>query len=317
MIYIILLAVVVLLLVHASSTSVGLQKYANQLAPTKSNEVNPQTDIVIICTADGKFHGVDKFGRRIWTKATGSLMIGAENVLQTSSRRGRNYAVLPMTDGSIVHNSLEGMKKTAPHISVKALVEKDQFISQDGLLFSGSKKRRTFSLDAKTGDCFYDSEHKFSISEITAEAAPVWLSRVDYYVSAVDIATGLQQFNISYSEVNPVPFSPTFPVTSSKSGASDGAKFTQDYYNDDDSYEQEQEQELEQELEQEREYQEEGLSLVPVQDAMAKVPSGGDNQGNEEELSQYSEDSNIIQIDIDTDLVERGKRSLSINDSAR
>lgn len=217
MIYIVLFTFLLLYLASESvSTPYILDQYQQGSLTTVHDDTGKRSETVnIICTVDGNMHGLDRFGRKMWTSSSGETMISARNYAgaATSSSshqlgQRKNYAVLPTIDGSLIYSSLEGMSKTK--LTTRMLVEQSPFISTEGVSFTATTRTRMVSLDARNGQFLFDSDRKLKTAAKQVGAVPVWFGRVDYFVRAVDTLSGLEEFNISYSEMHPIPYNPLF-----------------------------------------------------------------------------------------------------------
>jgi hypothetical protein len=209
----------IILAVSASLLSPPDWKPKADPATFPSTEVETEDlEVTIISTVDGNLHGIDKFGRRVWTSSLGEPMLAAHNRVDAASQTAldvertranlRKYAVLPTVDGSLIYSSLEGMRKT--QLSAKVLAEQSPFFSREGVSFTGTTRTRMMSFDARSGDVLFDSEKKLRTVRKSENAVPVWFGRVDYFVRAVDVLSGFEEFNVSYSEVHPIPYEPSY-----------------------------------------------------------------------------------------------------------
>jgi hypothetical protein len=215
-------AIYAILIILAANASIlshrDLKPGADPIASSSSEVETEDVDVTIISTVDGNLHGIDKFGRRIWTSSLGEPMIAAHNTAEAAPQTAldgelvrtyqRKYAVLPTVDGSLIYSSLEGMRKT--QLSAKVLAEQSPFFSREGVSFTGSTRTRMLSFDVRSGDVLFDSEKKLHTVRKAENAVPVWFGRVDYFVRAVDALSGFEEFNVSYSELHPLPYNPSY-----------------------------------------------------------------------------------------------------------
>jgi hypothetical protein len=181
---------------------------------------NSNDELRIVGTADGYIHAVDSNNNKIWSTNTGGPLSSQHN------SGNLDYSVLPSVDGSIFVHSTEGMRKTS--VKARMLAEKTPIMTQDGLLLTSQKTSRVFSVDMMNGRVIHDSEtnsnninnnnivstnndipKKLRTKGIGSGAVkkPLWLGRTDYTLRAFDEMTGLEEFNITFSELHPL--SPT------------------------------------------------------------------------------------------------------------
>lgn len=198
----------------------------NNLLPGIINHNNLDKDeITIIGTADGFIHAVDSNNKKVWSTSTGGPLS------KHHSSGNLDYTVIPSSDGSLlIHNTEGGMRKTS--VKTKMLAEKSSLMTQDGLIITGHKTSKIFSLDIGSGDVLHDSSdikksnntgrsvvsgslqnnlksiqdglNSFSKSTKVLKNKPMWLGRTDYILKAYDGITGLEEFNISFSEIHPI-----------------------------------------------------------------------------------------------------------------
>ena len=159
-------------------------------------------------------HQIDNSNRKTVAKETNSKL-GEEGLEWESSdsESSRPYSVIPTMDGSIVVHSPHGMRKTT--VKAQALAEKTPYSSKNGLIFTGHKNSRLLRLDLKNGRIIHDtgagdgeplsSSTRRRTSNHAAEPIDhLWIGRVDYTLQAYDDITGLVQFNLTYSELQPL-----------------------------------------------------------------------------------------------------------------
>ena len=186
-------------------------------------------DMLIVSTVDGFLHGIaaDRSGKRtkMWSLSSGGP-------LMTSMRRADDsvdYSVLPAADGTLLvhHQDTNGLRKTS--VTARMLAEKTPFVNDDGLVFSGMKRSRLMGVDMNSGSVFHQSDSLAHDSDPTdgrlpeggerdelrpdefrpattldASVRPLWIGRTDYTVRAFHSDSGVEAFNLSYSEVRPV-----------------------------------------------------------------------------------------------------------------
>jgi hypothetical protein len=198
----------------------------NDLLPDIINNDNLDEDeLTIVGTADGMVHAVDSNNNKVWSTPTGGPLS------KHHSAGNLDYTVIPSSDGSLlIHNSDGGMRKTS--VKTRMLAEKSSLMTQDGLIITGHKTSKIFSLDIGNGDVLHDSSdikksnntsrsvisgglknnlksiqdglNSFSKSNKVLKNKPMWLGRTDYILNAYDGITGLEEFNVSYSEIHPI-----------------------------------------------------------------------------------------------------------------
>ena len=199
--------------------------------PEPSEGAEEKSDLLIISTVDGYLHGIaaDRSGKRtkMWSLSSGGPMM-------TSMKRGDDdsidYSVLPAADGTLLvhHQDSNGLRKTS--VTARMLAEKTPFVNDDGLVFSGVRRSRLMGVDINSGSIFHQSD---SLSEdpsqpgrpmplgdspedelrpedfsppaaLGSNARPLWIGRTDYTVRAFHSDSGIEAFNLSYSEVRPL-----------------------------------------------------------------------------------------------------------------
>ena len=119
----------------------------------KSNYVKyqPNEVVTIVGTVDGGLHGINGNRERVWSSSTGGPMVSSQNHDSSSpisndnkievdsymSRQGaadsggyqrssNDYSVLTAIDGSIIHQTHDGMRKTS--VTARFLTEQTPFI---------------------------------------------------------------------------------------------------------------------------------------------------------------------------------------------
>jgi hypothetical protein len=129
------------------------------------------------------------------------------------------YSVLTAIDGSIIHQTHDGMRKTS--VTARFLTEQTPFISKEGLVFTGKKSSKIMGFDVNTGKVLFDNGEKIRTSSVNTlpaikklptvhthspvpSANSIWFGRVDYSLRAIDSSTGKEQFNLTYSELHPL-----------------------------------------------------------------------------------------------------------------
>lgn len=193
----------------------------------KETKQKANSDVLIINTVDGFLHGIgaDENGKRnkLWSISSGGPMMSS--MRNTESGLVSDYSVLPSVDGTLlVHHNTNGLRKTS--VTARMLAEKAPFINEDGLVFSGSKKSRLLGVDVSSGNVFHDSSEDDGCNRLrrlppgdaggkekekgsgegvsNPIVSPVWIGRTDYTVRAFDTKTGVEAFNLSYSEIRPL-----------------------------------------------------------------------------------------------------------------
>lgn len=264
------LSVLYLLLVIQGTVTSPLSKdrYTNTVSRKNNPGSSSGEQLTIVTTVDGNIHGIDQAGNKLWSASTGGPMVGAHNfessltdstaartgstsdenvrtdrllgMAPAATRNRKNYAVLPGTEGSIIYHSLDGMRKTS--VNARLLAEQAPFISREGLAFSGNKKSRLMSFDVNSGELLFDTDaseqtgavlrnRQRSLADSDKQSSPLWFGRVDYSVRAVDTLTGLEEFNITYSELHPLPYG-VGAGTAGGEGEGEVVLDTQDMYAD-------------------------------------------------------------------------------------
>lgn len=201
-------------------------------------EYQPNEVVTIVGTVDGGIHGINSNRERVWSSSTGGPMVASQNHEPTASydskkevdghmgRQGseggyhvnKDYSVLTAIDGSIIHQTHDGMRKTS--VTARFLTEQTPFISKEGLVFTGKKSSKIMGFDVNTGKVLFDNGEKIRTSVNTLPSikklptvhthSPVpsvnsiWFGRVDYSLRAIDSSTGKEQFNLTYSELHPM-----------------------------------------------------------------------------------------------------------------
>jgi hypothetical protein len=177
---------------------------------------NPLT---VVGTADGLIHGFDAANNIQWSAETGGP------TASFYSSGNLDFAVIPSTDGSLLVNTADGMRKTS--VKARMLVEKAPFSSPEGLIFTSQKKSRVIGVDLANGKVLHDlpSEERFRFAtkkESNRRARkndPLWVGRTDYIFRAFDHITGTEEFNFTYSEIHPMSRgSNVSPETSNNAG---------------------------------------------------------------------------------------------------
>lgn len=155
-----------------------------------------------------------------------------ENSDINSNTNNRDYSVIPTLDGSILVHSNDGMRKTS--VKARMLSDKDPYVSQDGLIFTGQKTSRLFGVDLRDGKIFHDTGNpeglgKSSLADLPSQkhgrtsrrmigstsstlgghsdkekSKQLWIGRVDYTLRAFNEMTGNEEFNLTYSELHPM-----------------------------------------------------------------------------------------------------------------
>jgi len=201
-------------------------------------QYKPNEVVTIVGTVDGGIHGINGNRERVWSSSTGGPMVASQNHESTVSYDSKNevdgrwgsqgidggyhvnkeYSVLTAIDGSIIHQTHDGMRKTS--VTARFLTEQTPFISKEGLVFTGQKSSKIMGFDVHTGKVLFDNGEKIRTSVSTLPSikklptvhthSPVpstnsiWFGRVDYSLRAIDSSTGKEQFNLTYSELHPL-----------------------------------------------------------------------------------------------------------------
>lgn len=204
-------------------------------------EYQPNEVVTIVGTVDGGIHGINRNRERVWSSSTGGQMVASQNhepIVSYGSRKEIDghmdrqgfegdlhhvnkdyYSVLTAIDGSIIHQTHDGMRKTS--VTARFLTEQTPFISKEGLVFTGKKSSKIMGFDVNTGKVLFDNGEKIRTSSVNTlpaikklptvhshspvpSANSIWFGRVDYSLRAIDSSTGKEQFNLTYSELHPL-----------------------------------------------------------------------------------------------------------------
>lgn len=168
-------------------------------------------DIKIVGTADGFIHAVDSGNNKIWSASTGGPMASHHN------SGNLDYNVIPATDGSLLVQSSQGMRKTS--VKARMLAESAPIMTQEGLLLTGQKTSRILGVDISSGRVLHDTMAADNLGRVNSLSTlqnnkpklnkkviqqPLWVGRTDYTLRAFDGATGIEEFNMTFSEIHPV-----------------------------------------------------------------------------------------------------------------
>ena len=152
------------------------------------------------------------------------------------TEQDNDYDVIPTLDGSILVHSNEGMRKTS--VTARMLSEQEPYVSDDGLIYTGQRTDRYFGLDLDSGRILHDSMNPDigranALSGLGGNVQPrpvrgksralvgmnvdskgrpqrrgssgqLWIGRTDYTLRAFNERTGHEEFNVTYSELNPI-----------------------------------------------------------------------------------------------------------------
>ena len=168
-------------------------------------------DIKIVGTADGFIHAVDSSNNKIWSTSTGGPMASHHN------SGNLDYNVIPATDGSLLVQSSQGMRKTS--VKARMLAESAPIMTQEGLLLTGQKTSRILGVDINSGRVLHDTMATDNLGRVNSLSTlqnnkpksnkkviqqPLWVGRTDYTLRAFDGATGIEEFNMTFSEIHPI-----------------------------------------------------------------------------------------------------------------
>ncbi len=168
-------------------------------------------DIKIVGTADGFIHAVDSSNNKIWSTSTGGPMASHHN------SGNLDYNVIPATDGSLLVQSSQGMRKTS--VKARMLAESAPIMTQEGLILTGQKTSRILGVDINSGRVLHDTMAADNLGRVNSLSTlqnnkpksnkkviqqPLWVGRTDYTLRAFDGATGIEEFNMTFSEIHPV-----------------------------------------------------------------------------------------------------------------
>lgn len=202
-------------------------------------EYQPNEVVTIVGTVDGGIHGINSNRERVWSSSTGGPMVASQNhepIVSYDSKKdidghigrqgseggyhvNKDYSVLTAIDGSIIHQTHDGMRKTS--VTARFLTEQTPFISKEGLMFTGKKSSKIMGFDVNTGKVLFDNGEKIRTSSVNTlpsikklptvhthspvlSTNSIWFGRVDYSLRAIDSTTGKEQFNLTYSELHPL-----------------------------------------------------------------------------------------------------------------
>ena len=148
---------------------------------------------------DGSLHYLDKdTGKRRWSFDSGRGM------LELKTAEGyEGYSFIPSTDGKLyIHDPLEGVKMLP--ISIQDLVNDSPFISEDGIIYIGKKKANMYALNLNSGSIM----GLFPSSGISSPAKKKTLiiGRSDYTIKAINPKSGIEMWNLTFSEYNSKKF---------------------------------------------------------------------------------------------------------------
>lgn len=231
-------------LCHGYNDLARREKRINSVAASDSGDEHGQIVTTVVNTADGFLHGLDEDMNLIWSSSTGGAMISGSNrfsdhhqhhdphkrddvtaAMESSfDSNSEDYTVVPTTDGSLLYHTQDGMRKTS--VTARFLAENSPFVSQSGVVFTGSKKTSVMGLDLASGKVLHDFsggsfDRRLKFTRNCPDGSsglcstnldqqkpiyPFWVGRVDYLLRAIDGTTGNERFNVTYSEVHPMNF---------------------------------------------------------------------------------------------------------------
>lgn len=193
----------------SSTISTSTEAEVATIEDTSNDE--PFTDLLLIGTADGMLTAFDDKQNEKWTLDTGGSIATSYNIDDDDN----HFSVHPGIDGNVYIGTRQGMTKTS--VKARMIAEKAPFVStQDNLFFTGQKTNRILGVDVRNGKIIHDSSiigSKLSRgldgSLITtrvdgSKRAPLWVGRTEYSFRAFDRDTGLEHFNLTYSEIGPL-----------------------------------------------------------------------------------------------------------------
>ncbi len=120
---------------------------------TTSEGTGDFNDVTLVSTADGMVHAIDSQTKeKVWSIDSGGPLATAHS----SDENSRDFSLLPnLNDGTLLMRSGGGMRKTS--VKARMLVEKAPFLSQEGLLITGSKTSRLLGVNLENGELLHKS----------------------------------------------------------------------------------------------------------------------------------------------------------------
>ncbi|KAK9861488.1 hypothetical protein WJX84_008156 [Apatococcus fuscideae] len=177
--------------------------------------LRPFNEPLFASLLDGKVVAVDPVsGRDLWSFDSGLPLVSASNFQPDRS-------IFPGADGALYvykadTRNKQGVEKLP--VTVPELVESSPSLAADGSLVIGSRHTNVYLLDAKTGllDHMFvdvtsvsssldglpgDKRDQGAIEEEVKAKQPIMLGRKDYLIRSLDPATGVEHWNVTYSEI--------------------------------------------------------------------------------------------------------------------
>jgi len=102
-----------------------------------------------------------------------------------------------------VYTGTDGIKSSAT--TAKALTANSPFVA-NGVLYTGEKIDRVVKIDLKTGNVVNRYGDPSLPSTVIDNESVLMVGRTDFRIRAFDAISGLEQFNLSYGEVNSLDF---------------------------------------------------------------------------------------------------------------
>ena len=179
--------------------------------PSSAASTPLHRDIIVACTLDGMMHGLDaESGFVLWS--TPLSYPGSRHRDSLHLVKGTGL-MIPSTDGNLHVPRSSGPYST---LSVKDVVVKTPFVTEDGRMFAGTTRSMALGLDYRTGQVrkvldgggnmvdygtTSSGEKTKDKSGYQEDDQIVWVGRNDYEVSVYDAKTGEMQENVSSSDV--------------------------------------------------------------------------------------------------------------------
>lgn len=158
-------------------------------------------------TIDGTLHAIDaQNGETLWSFSSGDALFSSTVALGDSSATSATRPIfIPGVDGAIFAHTADKKLRRLP-ITVKDIVARSPFQTADGTVLAGRKSTRIFVLDRASGVLLRQFSSD-AATPTTLDAArdigepltgdAIVFGRSDYYISALDAATGAVAWNMS------------------------------------------------------------------------------------------------------------------------